>query len=741
MANKAPCHFIITTIRGLFPLIFILFNIGIIRADDPGITKVRLIQLNDTSYRLEADVSQAVLWAIKSPVFPQRFRFSDFDYESQSGWITLRTTFTTSGESLSPEDEILLPWTRNGVDITVQWKEGDVYKGFFTRTLNGIHIPLRELMPDEKSTLEIVRENMLSGFKHLIFKGIHIFLILSLVWVIPRIRVLRYLLWYSFGQAAALILAELGVPGFNLLLADLLLLLIILLLSYSAISHRKVRYLGMLLFIAAMLHGLAFRHDLSVLSLPPVQRIQALFCFNLALDASHFLLALILLLVIPRIQNGIRNSKWIPLAIGSISIFFVLLLFTENVGTGKTQILGLTRSNIGSSYTSTARAASSTRQAQRSTGGMTTPIMVYLSVEPYEIREEILVKAVSALAILGLDQEYEVTIPIDRQEGIKNGLIDSIRAHSKLVIDDQPARPSEVQASFVVLNRGGVSIRENPVEESLEEGILGITLVYDIESFPDSATMDWKLFPPSVPYIEASAVDPHGAITRMLNPDGQPFRWKRKLVGASAPEIRAVSFARPALPLVSLFLWAALLIYAASRMAARKQVSPRYWMIAILGLGFVFYPFLRFDADLPFMPQGKPSAERTIIVLNDLLTNVYRAFDRRVEEDVYDRLALTVTGDQLTDIYLQNRQALAMENRGGARAKVDEVNILELYDVDRSGQGAFVADLVWTVRGSVNHFGHTHYRQNQYRAMISFVSDEKTWKINHIETIDEQRIY
>ena len=184
-----------------------------------------------------------------------------------------------------------------------------------------------------------------------------------------------------------------------------------------------------------------------------------------------------------------------------------------------------------------------------------------------------------------------------------------------------------------------------------------------------------------------------------------------------------------------------ILVFVLYMVVSRKPVIVRYWMIAIVGIGFACFPFLRFNADFPFIPQGKPSRERTGIIINDLLTNVYMAFDRRTEEDVYDRLALTVSGDQLTDIYLQNRQSMAMENRGGARAKVDEVNVQELYAVERAEYDGLVADVLWTVRGSVNHFGHTHYRQNQYRALVSFNSDNETWKIYHIETIDEKRIY
>jgi hypothetical protein len=83
---------------------------------------------------------------------------------------------------------------------------------------------------------------------------------------------------------------------------------------------------------------------------------------------------------------------------------------------------------------------------------------------------------------------------------------------------------------------------------------------------------------------------------------------------------------------------------------------------------------------------------------------------------------------------------MALENRGGARAKVDEVDILEVFEVERSGDLGIRADAMWTVRGSVNHFGHTHYRQNQYRALVSFVNEDGIWKISAIEPIEEIRI-
>ena len=119
---------------------------------------------------------------------------------------------------------------------------------------------------------------------------------------------------------------------------------------------------------------------------------------------------------------------------------------------------------------------------------------------------------------------------------------------------------------------------------------------------------------------------------------------------------------------------------------------------------------------------------------------MYRAFDVRHENQVYDLLAMSVKGDQLAQIYVQNKQSLGLENCGGARANVDEVDILAINKVTKSEGDGFIADAVWTVSGSVSYFGHTHYRRNRNHALVTFVMDGESWKIVDIELIDEKRL-
>ena len=70
---------------------------------------------------------------------------------------------------------------------------------------------------------------------------------------------------------------------------------------------------------------------------------------------------------------------------------------------------------------------------------------------------------------------------------------------------------------------------------------------------------------------------------------------------------------------------------------------------------------------------------------------------------------------------------MELENRGVARANVDEVDILAINKVIKAEDDGFVADAVWTVSGSVSHFGHTHYRRNRNHALVTFVMDDDSW--------------
>ena len=132
--------------------------------------------------------------------------------------------------------------------------------------------------------------------------------------------------------------------------------------------------------------------------------------------------------------------------------------------------------------------------------------------------------------------------------------------------------------------------------------------------------------------------------------------------------------------------------------------------------------------------------ERESLVLG-VLKNVYRAFDFREEEDVYDKLAISVSGDLLTDIYLQSRKSLQIEQAGGAQASVKQIDIIET-SAQRSNKkkGAIDIRAKWSASGTVGHWGHIHIRQNVYDAILTLAIESGAWKINQIEVLEEKRV-
>jgi hypothetical protein len=123
------------------------------------------------------------------------------------------------------------------------------------------------------------------------------------------------------------------------------------------------------------------------------------------------------------------------------------------------------------------------------------------------------------------------------------------------------------------------------------------------------------------------------------------------------------------------------------------------------------------------------------------LKNVYHAFYVRYDEDVYDKLALTVAGNLLEQVFLQQRRSFAVQSAGGAQAKVNAVELLEsAYQSEYATADSLVYEARWTATGAVSHWGHTHDRTNMYEALITISPAGDMWKIIDLKILNEERL-
>ena len=108
-----------------------------------------------------------------------------------------------------------------------------------------------------------------------------------------------------------------------------------------------------------------------------------------------------------------------------------------------------------------------------------------------------------------------------------------------------------------------------------------------------------------------------------------------------------------------------------------------------------------------------------------LLENVYRSFDYRDENAIYDALERSASGDLLTDIYLETRRSLELANQGGARAKVESVT---------------PARTNIKLASSSNPFLPFENLNETLSILLVLRQNSGLWKITDLELLQEERL-
>jgi len=375
--------------------------------------------------------------------------------------------------------------------------------------------------------------------------------------------------------------------------------------------------------------------------------------------------------------------------------------------------------------------------------------MSFLYVEPYEVRHEILTRVKDLGEWMDLGLRGERYIELDELEPLKRRIGEFLLTKNRVTVDGEALRPILDRANYIKVSLTGIRVLEVPERLELSSAIVGVILTYITDGMPQKVEVDWELFTDQIQRVPATATDPAGPLPGYLEPDANVHTWTNFLKNYRMPTVQQIdvkeTIGELRVPLLSLGLLAGVLIMAIwAVLRSRRQQSLRLPLVLgmlLLAAGAAAYPVAQFGFARPAMIAGELDDERASMLLQALLKNVYRAFDFRNEEDVYDKLALSVSGDLLTDIYLQHRKSMAVQQAGGAQAKIKEVAVENARAEQIAGDGlSYALHGQWTALGTVGHWGHLHQRKNRYEAVITVRAEDGHWKIVGLDLRDEQRI-
>lgn len=365
------------------------------------------------------------------------------------------------------------------------------------------------------------------------------------------------------------------------------------------------------------------------------------------------------------------------------------------------------------------------------------PMSVFVYVEPYEVRKEIIVRPKDLQQWLDLELAGRESIPIEMQPELKRQVAEFLKGRHATTIDGEPASGELARINFLERTLTTSNVIDPPRELDVNVATLGVIFVYPtVEPLPQNVQVQWDMFSDKMQIVPGASVDQAGSLPVYLEPDYAVLEWQNFLRFPELPTLKVVqsppgSLAATLAELTWMLLAVAGLIIAAiwwsARQAPKKALVGTLVVVAVAAVAFGYGYRARLTQD----------GVETLVA--DLLHNVYRAFDFRAEGEIYDVLAQSVSGDLLTRVYLETRRGLVLESQGGARAKVKDIELTSV-NTRPSVEGGFIAEVAWVVSGSVGHWGHLHQRRNAYQAELDIRPLDGAWKLVGMDVLNEERL-
>jgi hypothetical protein len=320
--------------------------------------------------------------------------------------------------------------------------------------------------------------------------------------------------------------------------------------------------------------------------------------------------------------------------------------------------------------------------------------------------------------------------------------------HEYVLIDGAQLTPILDRTSYVESSISRSRFIDVPERVPLNTAMIGVVITYLTDGIPQEVETRWDLFSERVKKVTATMTDPAGPFPYDLTADDNILKWTNYLKNYTIPTVDQTAVDEThrgvPLPLLSLgcgVLISLLIVIIIRRWRRSQPVTLPLALICVLFVGAVMlYPYQQIALGSS-VRSGQISNEQIKEIVYNLLKNVYRAFDFREEENVYDKLALSVDGNLLTEIYLQNRKSMLIEQAGGAQAKVIQVQV-EHAEIDQAAKSDDAIDVKtnWSALGTVGHWGHVHTRRNVYDAVLTLAVVDGSWKITGIDVLEETRV-
>lgn len=305
-----------------------------------------------------------------------------------------------------------------------------------------------------------------------------------------------------------------------------------------------------------------------------------------------------------------------------------------------------------------------------------TGLFSFLYITRFEVRHEILIPLLTLEQWLPIPRKEADFLEVEEQSAARTAIEEFFGKRNPVTINGKSVEARLSRLNFFTLDINDFAMNAEPRRVSVHQARVGVILSFPNRESPTSASVKWDAFNEFAPSIQSVVLIGNEAPnTFYFHSKSTTFEWSGNLTGPHVEPVRTNT--------------------------------------------------------------EKFSTLESNEIIRQVLTNVYRSFDFRTDEEVYDALATSVIGDLLRETYLRVKRSLLLAEQGGALSHATAVEVVSSVPVSVP---ANAWEVTWRVTGVSEHWGHVHTRITENRAKLKLRRHDGAWKLEQFQILDEKRI-
>lgn len=322
------------------------------------------------------------------------------------------------------------------------------------------------------------------------------------------------------------------------------------------------------------------------------------------------------------------------------------------------------------------------------------PLMLYLYVEPRQVRLESLLRVSDITEMTGFDADKSQPGTEDKFQQLQAYLDNYYTSRGSLDIDGKSFTPDSVRIEFLTISLKGLKVIDNASAVDESSLLVGVSQQFLIEKLPQKIETRWQFFNQRVDRIPVIVTDPAGPFMSLIEEDYAEYGWQNFLKTYSDPVTKPVNVKTG-------------------------------WRI-----------------DLPYFGEKKildrlPEPDQAITIVGGIFDNVRVAFIEKEPASFSRVLGVTVSSGQAELIKDELAKLFAPKVTGGTVGAVDSFEDLQVTGIqeltDRHGFSANVSGAA-TISG--RHWGHTDRRNLKFQVLLDIAGDDDQWRLADLTVVD-----